>query len=140
MDLAIGHKILGILTLQTIRDLKDISEGKGRRPLLVLLKEELKLKADAELRFDNLVKHALKKDDNDEELDELEEDNIEESFQEKKGVVFILENIRKMKKAQKVLKSAEVMSLYKKTYASKASTGTDDLKSTKGVLVNKRQF
>ena len=59
---------------------------------------------------------------------------------EKKGVVFILENIRRMKKAQKVLKTSEVMKLYKRTHLAKASVSSDNFKNTKGILINKRQY
>ena len=133
---SLSNHLLGIVSLGTILSLKELSEGKGRRSIVELLKEELRLEHPDEGALNKLVEREVKS----KERDTMEGASLEDlSDEQKKGVVFILDHIRKMKKAQSILKSHEIMNLYKRTFSSGKQAGSD-FKASKGILVNKKQF
>ena len=108
----------------------------GRRSIVELLKEELRLEHPDEGALNKLVEREVKS----KERDTGEGASLEDlSDEQKKGVVFILDHIRKMKKYQSILKSHEIMNLYKRTFSSGKQAG-NDFKASKGILVNKKQF
>tara|TARA_B100000925_G_scaffold291955_1_gene282870 strand:- start:15472 stop:15885 length:414 start_codon:yes stop_codon:yes gene_type:complete len=137
MEKSLLNSLLGVNSLESITSLKELSEGKGRKSLVLILKEELNLKFKEELALNNLVSELMS-DTNSNSLEPESPEEINESSDEK-GVAFILNHIRKMKKAQRILKSAEVMALYKKTYGANKTTRFES-KSTTGILVNKKQY
>ena len=138
MNNSLLNSLLGVNSLESIVSLKELSEGKGRKPLVLILKEELSLKFKEEKALDNLVSELMSKPEEVSDFSgEIEEDD--EEISNEKGVIFILNHIKKMKKAQRILKSAEVMALYKKTFATNKSTSSES-KSTTGILINKRQY
>ena len=138
MKKSLLNSLLGVNSLESIVSLKELSEGKGRKSLVLVLKEELNLRVKEEVVLDNLVTDLMSR--NHEHVDTREDEDLEEGgVDDQKGVVFILSHIKKMRKAQKILKSAEVMALYKKTFSTSKSSRSDNV-STTGVLINKRQY
>jgi hypothetical protein len=141
MNKSLLNILLGVNTLESIVSLKELSEGKGRKPLVLLLKEELNLKFKEELVLDNLVSELVSKRESVDEKswEEQRPGEKDEETPGEKGVIFIINHIRKMRKAQRILKSIEVMALYKKTFSANKSTKFES-KSTTGILVNKKQY
>lgn len=138
MNKSLLNSLLGVNSLESIISLKELSEGKGRKPLVLVLKEELNLKFKEEQALDNLVSDLMSKPK--ENVGEsLNPESSEEISEGQKGVIFILNHIKKMKRAQKILKSVEIMALYKKTFSTSKSSRSEN-KSTTGILVNKRQY
>ena len=129
--------LLGIVSLGTILSLKELSEGKGRRSIIEVLKEELKMEHPDEGALNKLVDRELNLEDA--EDDQVRQDQGSPPEEERKGVVFILDHIRKMKKAQRILKSKEIMNLYRTTFSTGKQAG-HDFKASKGILVNKKQY
>ena len=138
MNKSLLNSLLGVNSLESIVSLKELSEGKGRKPLVLTLKEELNLKFKEEKALDKLVSDLMSKPDDSPSVSAASEGNYNEEIGEK-GVIFILNHIKKMRKAQSILKSAEVLALYKKTFATNKSTSSES-KSTTGILINKRQY
>lgn len=134
---SLASHLLGIVSLGTILSLKELSEGKGRRPIIEVLKEELKMEHPDEGALNKLVDREVKQEDV--EDDQVKQDQALLSGEERKGVVFILDHIRKMKKAQRILKSKEIMNLYRATFSTGKQAG-HDFKASKGILVNKKQY
>ena len=141
MGKGLCNKLLGIISLDSILSLKAISEGVGRRSLVTALKEELKLSSSGENRLNNMVDKLFSDEESllNSEIS-TERYDIETTAEEVKGVVFILENIKKMKKAQRILQAVELNRLYKKVASQKTAKGQQSFKMAKGVLVNKRQY
>ena len=133
---SLSNYLLGIVSLKTILSLKELSEGKGRRSIVEALKEELRLEHPDEGALNKLVEREIKT----KEKEKLNDANLGDlSDEQKKGVVFILDHMRKMKKAQRILKSQEIMNRYKRTFSSGKQAG-NDFKASKGILVNKKQY
>ena len=137
MEKSLLNSLLGVNSLDSIVALKELSDGKGRKPIVWILKEELRLRYKDEIALDALLADIV----TDVPEDDLE--NLESEFEidssDEKGVLFILNHIKKMKKAQRILKSAEIMALYKRTLFAN-NLGSHESKATTGILINKKQY
>ena len=141
------NSFLGILTTSEVHELIDIFKGKGRRKVTPYLEKYMaKIKQDDSSGGDDLKRSFLQGRILERGIEgEPSREEILNSEDQLKGVLFILDSFRKTKTSQNRLKSREVYSLYQEIN-DQSVFGTDSLKDassfskSKGILVNKKHY
>lgn len=144
MQRSLVNTFLGILTTSEVHELIDIFKGKGRRKITPFLEEYLESIESEEISSAEDIKKSLFSSDTCLSGDLSEEEIVDDSASERKGVLFILDSFKRTRKYQNLLKSKEVITLYSKIKNQPISRSytleNNTTAKSKGVLVNKKHY